>query len=815
VLPKVAGGGLDFIIRPDSGDGGPATATELGLPRSVALDPGGDLFIAANGVRKVTPDGTISTLIRVGGVFGLASDSAGNVYSANQLQVSLTAPDGTTTVVAGNGKCCGISSGDGGPATAASFTAAGLALDPASNLYIADWVNNNVRKVSPNGMINTIAGNGKQGFSGDGGQATGAALRNPNGISVDANGNLYIADRSNNRIRMVTPDGAITTVAGTGAAGYSGDGGLATNAVLNQPSWVLADPSGNLFIGDAGNNRIRKILAAKAAYTLDVASLNFFAITGGAPSPSQPVGVSSTIAGLAFSVAASDPWITVTPGKGVMAASLQVTTDPSQLAPGTYSGTVTINAPLADPPVQIVSVFFTVAAANPPKLTVDPSSLSLSLPQQSAPAQKSFVVSNTGSGSLTFSASPTSDKGWLKVLVPNNTALPNAPGAVNVTADPTGLAAGTYNGSVAVTSPTIGETANIPVTLTVTAVSRPSILLSQTGISFRSAVNSCASISGACTEDLPQCFAVLNTGQGALTFNVSADVPWLQVGPGTCPYKSVSSPSSPPEVVAVLHAGTLAPGSYTGHVQVTSPQADNSPQTVLVKLTVLAAADSVGPIVRPTGLVFAGPQGQTPGSLDIGLYNFFQQSFHYASAPLFLEGNGWFSYAPGTGDLKSSQLSADLKVYPDFSGLSNGTFHGSISVQTIFGVQPVEVLAAVSGGATPSSKSERAATGCAPSALNGIFTVVPPEFNAQLGQPFPLEVYVADDCGAPLTSGSVVTSFDNGDPGINLVSLQDGRWAGTWMPQHAPAGNRVQISIHVATQGTRLSSDFRRSGNLQ
>jgi hypothetical protein len=195
------------------------------------------------------------------------------------------------------------------------------------------------------------------------------------------------------------------------------------------------------------------------------------------------------------------------------------------------------------------------------------------------------------------------------------------------------------------------------------------------------------------------------------------------------------------------------------------------------------------------------------------MYNLAQQSFHYASGSVFLEGGDWFSYAPSTGDVKPSQQSGVLKVYPDFSKLSGGAYHGGITLATVYGLQPIEVLAAVTGGATAGSQSKRSATGCAPAGLNGVFTLVQPEFNALLGQPFPLELYVSDDCGVPIITGSVVASFDNGDPGINLVSLQDGRWAGTWTPQHAASRSRVQITVHATANG--LSADLQRSGNLQ
>jgi sugar lactone lactonase YvrE len=136
-----------------------------------------------------------------------------------------------------------------------------VAVDAAGNLYIVDTGNSRVRKVSPSGTITTVAGSGTYGFSGDGGQATDADLSSPTGVAVDAAGNLYITDQGNQRVRKVSTTGTITTVAGDGTTGFSGEGGPATNASLNLPSGVAVDAAGNLYIADPGNSRVRKVAA--------------------------------------------------------------------------------------------------------------------------------------------------------------------------------------------------------------------------------------------------------------------------------------------------------------------------------------------------------------------------------------------------------------------------------------------------------------------------------------------------------------------------------------------------------------------------
>jgi NHL repeat len=213
----------------DSGDSGPAASAELNTPYGVTIDSAGNLYIADtanNRIREVAP-GT-----------------------------------GVITTVAGNGTA-GYS-GDSGPATSAELhSPAGIALDTAGNLYIADQGNDVIRKVSASGTITTVAGNNAVGYSGDNGLATNATLYAPAGVFVDSAGNLYIADEGNNRIREVNPSGIITTIAGTGAPGYSGDNGPATSATLKQPSAVVEGSGGNLYIADTGNDVIRQVNATR------------------------------------------------------------------------------------------------------------------------------------------------------------------------------------------------------------------------------------------------------------------------------------------------------------------------------------------------------------------------------------------------------------------------------------------------------------------------------------------------------------------------------------------------------------------------
>ncbi len=217
------------------------------------------ITVAGNGTNGESGDGGLATNAEIY-AGSVAVDQMGNFYIADSANNRIRKVDsaGIITTIAGNGD--GGFSGDGGPATNASlFNPAAVAIDPAGNIYIADEANDRVRVVSTNGVISTFAGDGTNGFFGDGGAATNADLADPSGLAIDQSGNVFIADMGNNRIRKVGTNGIITTIAGTGTNGYFGDGGPALAASFSHPSDVALDVLGNLFVADAGNIRVRRI----------------------------------------------------------------------------------------------------------------------------------------------------------------------------------------------------------------------------------------------------------------------------------------------------------------------------------------------------------------------------------------------------------------------------------------------------------------------------------------------------------------------------------------------------------------------------
>jgi uncharacterized protein (TIGR03437 family) len=418
IISTVAGNGTYGY----SGDGGQATASSLAGPQGVAVDAHGNIYIVenlANRARKVSPNGIITTVAGNGTQGysgdggpatnaelslpnGVAVDASGNLYIADTLnsRIRKVSPNGVISTTAGNGTQ-GYS-GDGGPATSAALDwPHGVAVDPSANIYIADTLNGCVRKATPAGIMTTmgsaelklsgpqgvavdasgniyiadgrifkvtpdgtvavVAGNGLYGFSGDGGLATGASLGAPDGVAVGADGSIYIADTQNFRVRKVSPSGTITTIAGNGTLGYSGDGDDAANAELF-PVSVAVDASGNVYVADEGGNAIRRLtpaagpaitvvngashLAAPLAPGIAASVLGSFSIASpssapGFPLPASLAGVSVQLGGISaplYYVSAGEirfqvPWESV----GQAAAALVVVVNGKASAPQTVS----------------------------------------------------------------------------------------------------------------------------------------------------------------------------------------------------------------------------------------------------------------------------------------------------------------------------------------------------------------------------------------------------------------------------------------------------------------------------------------------
>ena len=287
-----------------NGDEIPATEASLNQPFGMTVGPDGSLYIADGGnnrLRKVGSDGIIRTVAGNGlagwsgdggpateaalfGPTGVAVGPEGSLYIADQLnnRVRRVDPAGTITTLAGNG-LPGFG-GDGGPAIYASVNGVSdLDVGPDGSVYLTDDQNARIRKVSPDGVIATVAGDGSLGYSGDGGPATEASINFPTNVSIGRDGSIYLSDGTAHVIRRVTPEGIIHTVAGSGSAGFAGDGGPATDALLNVPEDVFAEPDGTLLIADAGNHRVRQVSPDGIITTIAGNGNGGYSGDGGAP----------------------------------------------------------------------------------------------------------------------------------------------------------------------------------------------------------------------------------------------------------------------------------------------------------------------------------------------------------------------------------------------------------------------------------------------------------------------------------------------------------------------------------------------------
>lgn len=341
-------GGTGLAVS--DGDGEVANLAGFNYPRGLTTLPDGGFLVTeayGNRVRRVLPDGRVVPFAGTGaGVFGgdggpataarlkmphgtaALADGSYAIADTNNFRIRRVAPDGTITTMAGTG-VRGFS-GDGGAATAAKISAPrGIAAIPSGGLLIADSDNNRIRKVSPAGVITTVAGSGSRGFAGDGEAATTARLNSPYSVSARADGTIFVADTFNHRIRRIAPSGTITTVAGDGTDGYAGDGGPASAARLSLPHAVEALPDGRLLIADMGNHVVREVDTSGTITTIAGTGLPGFTGEALAPWDARFVNAKAAVpfgSGLLIADSGNnrvryvgdEPWPAPAPGSGIV-----------------------------------------------------------------------------------------------------------------------------------------------------------------------------------------------------------------------------------------------------------------------------------------------------------------------------------------------------------------------------------------------------------------------------------------------------------------------------------------------------------------
>jgi uncharacterized protein (TIGR03437 family) len=635
-------------------------------------------------------------------------------------------------------------------------------------------------------------------------------MQNRTGLVFDAIGNLYVADGFNHRVRVIAPNGIISTFAGNGTATTAGDGGPAQNAGFSIPRGLLFDAHGNLLITDVAANRIREVLVAPPAINVAPTQMSFQAQAGGAPTAPQQLTIDGPVSGVAFSITVSSGanWLVVGTG-GNTPRLVSVEADPSNLTQGTYQATLTITAALATPVTSTVQVTFQVGAGAKPTLAADRTALSFTFPDQPATTGTQIVrISNAGTGSLEFSASTQTATGgnWLSVGRAAGKVTPQAPATVAVIANPSGLGAGTYTGSVTIASSTTGTNIVIPVHLTVSTLDQ-AMRLSRPALAFRT-------VAGGAVAP-PGNFAVNNIGRGTMDFSVSTRTlsggqQWLTATPTT----GAITNGQPPEAITVTVNQTgLAPGFYFGLVRVDSAAAANTPQIATIVMQVLAAGQDPGPTIQPSEMVFTAVAGDPPpGSKNIFVYNVSATPQSYMSSFTAADANDALSFTPGNATLALTHATR-VVVQPLTSGLTPGVYDGSLALQFSDGyVRRVGLRTIVTPApASPASIADirdRAldTASCTPTQLVPAITTLGQSFGVPAAWPVVLEAQVTDDCGNALNAGDVTASFSNGDPPLSLLAIQNGTWQSTWLSGNSAGPVTLTITATDATRtltGTR------------
>ena len=769
---------------------------DTGNSRIRKVSPQGTIGpFAGNGQAGYSGDGASAASASLNQPLGVAVDPAGtNVFIADTFnsRIRKTSPDPTISTLAGNNQA-GFS-GDGIPAAMASLNfPQGVALDSMGNVYIGDTANSRVREVTAaTGLITTIAGNGQRGTSADGGAAKDALLNAPAGIAVDLLGNVYFAESGNNKVRKVSPGGMISTVAGNGKAAYSGDGGPATAASLSNPFAVALDAVGNVYIADSRNNRIRKVLAVPPVLACNPQTLSFASSAGSAPAPSQALIISSSVPYVTFTVAVTTSdgakWLLADVASGGTPRIVEITADPSQLNAGTYSGQVVISSAVASGSPITIPVSFAVGPGLPPMLAVDQSGpLTFTYPAGATARSQAVRVRNVGGGTLNFTVNVSPAAPWLTVAPSAGSVTPSAAVTLAVTADPTGLSPGSYAGSFTVVADT-----TVTVSVLMNVSDNPSaLLLSQTGLSFTAVAQ------GGTVP--PQNFGIVNLGAGPLSPSVSATTVtggnWLQqslrtdasgaqlvdvsvdagkLAPGRY-YGLVSvqspgaanTPQAATAMLQVLPAGTplgaaILPNELTFNA-VFGPGSPSSQTVSVYNLTarpvgfLASPADAFVKIAPQSGVV--APDRPTQIVIQPFTNNLAPGTYQDSITLQFDDGN-----------VRVVRLTIVVSTAPGASGQAKRVAQDAPSASC----QPTQLLPAI--------------------------TSLGAGFGVPAGWPVAIQVQVQDDCGQPLQSGSVVAEFSNGDPPVSLLSLPGGRWDGTWQTKANSTAITVTVRAITSDQ---------------
>jgi uncharacterized protein (TIGR03437 family) len=699
IISTLAGGGRGFM-----GDGGPALMASFNFPvGALAVDAGADVFVAdnenlrirevrggivqtvaGNGLYRLAGNGGPAASATIYLVEGLRADPAGNLYFAESSlnRVRKIATDGTISIFAGNG-LFGYS-GDSGPATSARLAFPSfLATDSAGNVYVSDAVNNVIRKIDTNRIITTIAGTGVGGYSGDTGLAKQAQLYQPAGLDFDGEGDLWLADTLNNVIRVITPAGDIFTAAGTGTAGFSGDGGLSAAARLNAPQGLRIFAPGtteeSLYFSDTGNNRVRRIRYINNQYVIDTVAGNgkagYFGDGGQATGATlnQPEGLAFDSSGILYIADRGNSVVRAVTQAGVISTAVgngvydfRGDGGPAQQASleGPYDLTFDKSGNLLITDLYTNRIREVLTAT--PAVQVNPGLLAFTAPAGSGAVRQTISV--TGSiPNFFFSATVASGSNWLSVT-PQSA---DAPAAIQVTADPSSLTPGSYNGTVNILAPYENPPAvGVPVSFTVTPAGAPSVAVTPTAFRFQFVAGAAAA---------SRTLSISNAGGGSLTLSVQTSTSlgtWLSTSAASVNVGAFGAT----QIQLQANPVGLGPGAYSGTITVAS---SNPPQSVLVPITMIVTAVPQTILIPQSGLTFFAVQaGGLPPPQTFNILNGGQGQMSWSTSVSTSSGGNWLAAFPTNGVTDASSLSASPQIRVNvFPGtLTAGLYYGSVMV---------------------------------------------------------------------------------------------------------------------------------------
>ncbi len=669
-------------------------------------------------------------------------------------------PGGIISTFAGNGST-GFS-GDGGPALQASFSSpTSVAFDPLSgDLYIMDSGNNRVRKVAPNGIITTVAGDGATTFRGDGGLATAASINpggGPAGLLWTPLG-LFLTDIQNQRIRRIDPFGIITTVAGTGQRGFGGDGGLATQASLRDPAGTLAlDGLGNLYFSDTANHRVRRINLLGIISTVAGSSTGGFGGDGG-PATSgflrRPVGVAVDITGALYIAdsgndrirrVAPDGTISTVVGGGMSNPdAADFSTDVILAGPagilvvprGVFISDSGNNRVLAAP-----GVF-----ATPGPVTVLPSRLDFEAKLGGElPAPKGMLLFSPDLSEFAFraEASTVSDEDWLVV----RPRIGFAPSALPVFAKSGNLPAGFYQGSItfAVAQAT-NSPVTVPVTLTITD-EPPALAVAPDRLAFSAMEGS---------NPPPQALRISNAGGGTLDWTADVILPAAAALAGAFPQINLSAnvgTGTTPVRVSVDTTG-VGPGSYQAAILVRTPSGPVAGSRIIPVLVQVARATAVLQTSQ-SGLIFVGVEGsgELP-SRNFNVVNAGSGDMLWMVEIRSISGGNWLTVAPTDGTSTADQAPPPVVFSADATGFSAGSYHAVVRIRA--------------PGAANS-----------PQFVHAVLNVLPPG-STPPPQPFPSGLLFLANAGGAPPAAQQVRVFTGGSAAVNFsvspTAIDDEGW---------------------------------------